>query len=77
MRVTQAGQDRVDKCFCAACAATANSANALGNTCQISGCIKLEPSSAKTSPESKSLSFVLEQGNRETQKWIVHSQLIV
>ena len=30
VRVTQAGQDRVDKCFCAACAATANSANALG-----------------------------------------------
>lgn len=30
VRVTQAGQDRADKCFCAACAATANSVNALG-----------------------------------------------
>lgn len=30
VRVTHAGQDSVDKCFCAACAATANSANALG-----------------------------------------------
>lgn len=27
------------------------------STCQISGCIKLEPSSAKTSPESKSPLF--------------------
>lgn len=30
VRVTQAGQDKVDKCFWAACAATANSANAWG-----------------------------------------------